>query len=239
MLQALIRRKLDAWSVRPEEIALESTTFSLSTEVPRPTDQRTEERLLTILPVAKLVTDTTQDFCRIKNISAGGMMGEAATLKADTGTQLYVELSSNQRIPGCVVWRRDNAIGIKFDQTVDLRELLANRRPRHGFRPRPPRLEVTCGATVKIGNLYHQTEVRDISLGGMKVALSNWQCVGKPVIVTVESLRPIRGKIRWYKGNQAGIVFDKPLTFDELAEWMGKRIELASLKVGAWDKNGR
>ncbi|HEY0445688.1 MAG TPA: PilZ domain-containing protein [Allosphingosinicella sp.] len=239
MFQALIRRKLDAWSVRPEEIALESTTFSLSTEVPRPTDARTEERLLAILPVAKLITDEVQDFCRIKSISAGGMMGEAATLNIETGADLYVELNSDQRIPGKVVWKRVTALGIKFDQNVDLRELLANRRPRHGFRPRPPRLEVTCGATVKIGSLYHHTQVHDISLGGMKVALSDWQCVGKSVIVTVESLRPIKGRIRWYKGNQAGIVFDKPLTFEELAEWMGKRVELASLKSGAWDRNGR
>lgn len=239
MFQALIRRKLDAWSVRPEEIALESTTFSLSTEVPRPTDQRTDQRLLAILPVAKLVTDGTQDFCRIKNISAGGLMGEAATLNLETGTDLYVELNSNQRIPGKVVWKRDNAIGIKFDQNVDIRELLANRRPRHGFRPRPPRLEVTCGATVKIGSLYHQTEVKDISLGGMKVTLNDWQCVGKPVVVTVESLRPIKGRVQWYKGIMAGIVFDKPLTFDELAEWMGKRVELASLKSGAWERGGR
>jgi hypothetical protein len=239
MFQALIRRKLDAWSVRPEEIALESTTFSLSTEVPRPTDQRTEERLLAILPVAKLVTDGKQDFCRIKNISAGGLMGEAASLQFETGTELYIELNSNQRIPGKVVWKRDTAIGIKFDQSVDIRELLANRRPRHGFRPRPPRLEVTCSATVKIGNLYHQTEVQDISLGGLKVALNDWQCVGKPVIVTVESLRPVRGKVQWYKGNLAGIVFDKSLTFDELAEWMGKRVELASLKSGAWERPTR
>jgi hypothetical protein len=26
-------------------------------------------------------------------------------------------------------------------------------------------------------------------------------------------------------------VFDKPLEFDELAEWVGKRLELASLKA--------
>jgi hypothetical protein len=163
-------------------------------------------------------------------------MGEAATLKCETGTELFVELSSDQRIPGKVVWKRDNAIGIKFDENVDLRELLANRRPRHGFRPRPPRLEISCGATVKIANLYHQTEIRDISLGGVKVTLNDWQCVGKPVIVTVESLKPIKGKVRWYKNGRAGIVFDKPLTFDELADWMGKRVELASLRVGAWDR---
>jgi PilZ domain len=237
MFQALIRRKLDQWSARPEEIALESTTFSLSTEVPRPTDQRTEERLLAILPVAKLVTDGSQDFCRIKNISAGGLMGEAASLSLETGTELFVELNSNQRIPGTVVWKRETTIGIKFDQNVDIRELLANRRPRHGFRPRPPRLDVTCGASVKIGELYHKTEIRDISLGGVKVMLSDWQCVGKPCVITIESLRPVKGHVQWYKGQLAGIVFDKPLTFDELAEWMGKRVELASLRSGAWDRN--
>lgn len=234
MFGALIRRKYAAARLSEDELAAESTTFSMSTAVPRPSERRTDERYVAILPVAKLVTDTSQDLCRIKNISAGGLMVEATTPQA-VGTELYVELRQDQRIPGQVVWVRDNSAGIKFDQNVDLRELLANRRPRSGFRPRPPRLEVTCGATVQIGKLYHKVEVRDISLGGIKVDLNDWQCTGKDVIVTVESLRPIRGHVRWYKGGSAGIVFDKPLTFEELAEWMGKRIEVASLRTGAWE----
>ena len=51
------------------------------------------------------------------------------------------------------------------------------------------------------------------------------------VVVVVESLRPIRGEIRWYSDRKAGIVFDEPLEFEELAEWVGKRLELASLKA--------
>ena len=35
----------------------------------------------------------------------------------------------------------------------------------------------------------------------------------------------------WYSERRAGIVFDKPLDFEELAEWIGKRLELASLKA--------
>jgi hypothetical protein len=92
---------------------------------------------------------------------------------------------------------------------------------------------------VRIGKLYHQVEVRDISQGGIKVALNDWQCAGKDVIVTIESLRPVKGRVRWYKGGHAGIVFDKPLGFEELAEWMGKRLEVASLRTGAWDKTRR
>ena len=238
MFQALIRRKLGSRGIDQDELALASTNFSLSTAVPRPTEQRTEERLQTVLPIAKLVTDQTQALCRIKNISTGGLMAET-TSPQEVGTHLYIELGPDQRIPGTIVWVREAAVGVKFDQNVDLRELLANRRPREGFRPRPPRLDVTCGATVQIGNLYHNVEVRDISLGGIKVAINDWKCTGKKVIVTIESLRPVKGHVRWYKGGQAGIVFDKPLSFEELAEWMGKRLELASLRTGAWNKPQR
>ncbi|HLL59830.1 MAG TPA: PilZ domain-containing protein [Allosphingosinicella sp.] len=238
MFEALIRRKNGAKRCTVDEYADESTLFSLTTEVPRPSERRTEERLQTILPVAKLVTEALEALCRIKNISVGGLMAEV-TAPVSVGTELYIEMNPDQRIPGRVVWARDGAIGVKFDQDVDLRELLANRRPREGFRPRPPRLEVTCGATVRIGKLYHQVEVRDISQGGIKVALNDWQCAGKDVIVTIESLRPVKGRVRWYKGGHAGIVFDKPLGFEELAEWMGKRLEVASLRTGAWDKTRR
>jgi hypothetical protein len=235
MLEALIRRKLGRGACNADEFAEESTLFTLSTDVPRPAERRTAERLHALLPVAKLVTDEANLLCRIKNISAGGLMAEVgAPLQVDT--RVWIELNSDQRIPGIVVWTRSGSVGVKFDRDVDLRELLANRKPRQGFRPRPPRLEVTCSATVQIGKLYHQVEVQDISLGGMKVALKDWECAGKAVIVTVESLRPVRGKVRWYKGGLAGIVFNKPLRFEDLAEWMGKRLEVASLRTGAWDR---
>lgn len=237
MFGGLIRRK-GAGGCTEDEFANESTLFSLTTEVPRPTDKRTDERLLALLPLAKLVTVDAQALCRIKNISAGGLHAEATTA-IPTGAELYVELAFEQRIPGTVVWTRHNSLGIKFDGDVDLRELLANRRPRNGYRARPPRLEISCGATVKIGGLYHKTEVRDISLGGLKVALHDWECVGKPASVAIESLRPINGRVRWYKMGMAGILFDKPLRFEELAEWMGKRLEVASLRTGAWDRSRR
>ncbi len=37
--------------------------------------------------------------------------------------------------------------------------------------------------------------------------------------------------MRWYSERKAGIVFDKPLEFQQLSEWVGKRLELASLKA--------
>jgi hypothetical protein len=227
MFGTLIRRKNLGASA---DEALETTLFSLTTDVPRPTDNRADERLLALLPVAKLVAADWQDLCRIRNISAGGIMAETTT-PHETGTAVRVELASGQEINSQIIWVRGTILGIKFDQTVDLREVLAARRPRIGFRPRPARLEIKCGGTIKLNGLYHKVEVKDISLGGIKIFLPQKTCVGKDVLVTIESLRAIKGTIRWQKDGLMGIVFHHPLSFDELAEWLGKRIEVASLRA--------
>ena len=94
-----------------------------------------------MLRVGKLIDAAgKQQLIKIKNLSAGGVMAIVAACP-QVGEQVQVELSS-QKIPASVVWTRDDMVGFKFDQNVDLGELLAGRKPRHGFRPRPPRLEI-------------------------------------------------------------------------------------------------
>jgi hypothetical protein len=230
MFASLIRRKSANLADGSSDAAFESTTVSLSTQVPRPTERRVDERVTAMLRVGKLITASgEQQLIKVKNMSAGGLAAIVPHAPA-IDEHVSVELSS-QKIPATVVWTRDNGIGLKFDQNLDLGELLAGRKPRHGFRPRPPRLEIQCKASVRVGKLYYSVDVHDISLGGLKVEPIEEYCVGKKVIVVVESLRPVKGEVRWFSDRKAGIVFDKPLEFDELSEWMGKRLELASLKA--------
>jgi hypothetical protein len=230
MFASLIRRK--TVQIAPgtiDESAFDSTTFSLSTTVPRPTERRADDRVAPILRIAKLVTGKGESLMRVRNMSAGGLMAEV-TSTPQVGEIVSIEFST-QKIPATVVWTREGSVGLKFDQNLDLGELLAGRKPRHGFRPRPPRLDVRCKASVRVGKVYYTVDVHDISMGGMKVEPIEEYCVGKQVVVVVESLRPIKGEVRWYSERRAGIVFEKPLDFEELAEWVGKRLELASLKA--------
>ena len=229
MFGSLIRKKQNpVWN--QDDVTFESTTFTLSTAVPRPAERRSDTRLLPTLRVAKMVGANSEQLIRVRNISAGGLFAETVQAPPPVGEQVSVELSS-QTIPSTVVWIREGTVGLKFDQNVDLGELLAGRKPRHGFRPRPPRLEVACKASVRVGKVYYTVDVHDISLGGMKVEPIEEYCLGKNVIVVVESLRPIKGQVRWFADRRAGIVFAKELKFEELAEWVGKRLELASLKA--------
>ena len=228
MFGSLIRRK-PARSYGEDESAFESTTFSLTTVVPRPVERREDERILPTLRIVKLTTDRGEQLMRARNVSAGGLAAELGQ-PVHVGEHVEIEFSS-QKIPATVVWIREGTAGFKFDQNIDLGELLAGRKPRHGFRPRPPRLDVQCKANLRVGKVYYSCDVHDISLGGMKVEPIEEYCLGKDVVVVVESLRPIKGQVRWFCDRKAGIVFDQPLSFEELAEWVGKRLELASLKA--------
>ena len=230
MFAELIRRKFGGERIGSSDAAFESTTVSLSTSVPRPAERRTDERLSAMLRVGKLTDNAgTEQLIKVKNMSAGGVMAIVARAP-EVGEHVSIELSS-QGIPSTVVWTRDDMVGLKFDGNVDLGELLAGRKPRHGFRPRPPRLDIPCKASVRVGKTYYTVDVHDISLGGIKVEPIEEYCVGKNVVVVVESLRPVKGEVRWYSDRRAGIVFERPLEFEELAEWVGKRLELASLKA--------
>lgn len=225
MFQALMKGRS-----RPDpEAAFDSTTFSLSTAVPRPAERREHGRIAPILRVTRLIQTRGEQLIRLRTLSAGGLMGDVGG-PCEIGEAVAIEFSS-QRIPAHVVWKREGSVGIKFDQSIDLGELLAGRKPRHAFRERPPRLEVSCRGSVRIGSQYHNVDVHDISLGGIKFGPIDDYCVGKRVTVVVESLRPIKGVVRWYSDRRAGVVFDRPLDFDELAEWVGKRLEFASLRA--------
>ncbi len=228
MFGALINRK-PRRAPGQDDLAFESTSFSLTTAVPRPAERRSDDRIPALLRVAKLTSERGEQLIRVRNMSAGGLMAEHGQ-PLEIGDVVSLEIGS-QKIPSLVVWKREGTCGIKFDQTVDLGELLAGRKPRHGFRARPPRLEVGCKASLRIDKTYYTVDVHDVSLGGMKVEPIDEYCLGKKVVIVVESLRPVKGEVRWFSDRRAGIVFDQPLSFEELAEWVGKRLEMASLKA--------
>ena len=89
-------------------------------------------------------------------------------------------------------------IGVKFDQKVDIGELLAGRKPRHGFRPRPPRLEVACKASVRLGKSYYTVGVHEFRSAASRSSRSRNIASARRSTVIVESFRPVTGEVRWY-----------------------------------------
>src|SRR6476469_2003362 len=116
MFADLIRRKFSGQAFSSSDAAFESTTVSLSTAVPRPAERRSDERVSAHLRVGKLSTaEGEQQLIKVKNLSAGGLMA-IVKKTPNVGDQLFVELSSPEKMPATVIWTRDDHIGLKFDQ---------------------------------------------------------------------------------------------------------------------------
>ena len=200
-----------------EEQPVETTLYSLSEIPPAPANRRDGERLLTLYRVGTIMLGERRELCLIKNISAGGMMIRAyGSVPLDA--RVAVELKSGQMIAGSVSWVRDQTVGIAFDATIDLIDILSH--SMQGPRPRMPRVEVDCYAAVRDGATALRMHVCDISQGGIKVETAALMASGSDVVASLPGLAPQPGVVRWVDRGFAGITFNRLLPLQELVGWL-------------------
>lgn len=62
------------------------------------------------------------ELCRVRNVSAGGIMCETARNHIE-GERIVVTLRSVGQVEATVVWTSAHRVGLAFDETIDPREL--------------------------------------------------------------------------------------------------------------------
>jgi hypothetical protein len=200
-----------------EEQPVETTLYSLSDQAPGPAERREDERHLTLFRVGSIMIGDRRELCLIKNISAGGMMIRAYCA-LETGIGISVELKRGEQIHGKVSWVTGDAAGITFDESVDVVELLAT--SMDGPRPRMPRVEVRCIASVRQGSNVYGMRAHDISQGGLKVESKRDLAIGSEVMVTLPGMPSKIGTVRWRDGSCYGITFSRLVALAELVQWL-------------------
>jgi hypothetical protein len=200
-----------------EEQPVETTLYSLSDAAPSPANRREGERFLTLYRVGAIMIDNRRELCLIKNISSGGMMIRAYCDVAPDA-RVSVELKSGHPIEGAVSWVRDASVGITFDAPVDVIDLLS--ASMDGPRPRMPRIEVDCFATVREGSNVLRTRVHDISQGGVKLECPTVLPSGGDVVVTLPGIEPQPAVVRWSDSGFIGITFNRLLALPILVDWL-------------------
>ena len=206
-----------------EEQPVETTLYSLSDHTPDPVERRDGERYLTLFRVGTIMVKDRRELCLIKNISEGGMMIRPYC-KLESGTAVSVELKRGEQIPGTVSWVRGDSAGISFDESIDVVELLAS--SMEGPRPRMPRVEVRCIASVRQGSNVYGMRAHDVSQGGLKVESTRDLDVGAEVLVTLPGLPSREAIVRWRDGRTYGITFRRLIALAELVEWLREQREL-------------
>jgi hypothetical protein len=199
---------------------VETTLYSLSDAPPEPVSQperRDGERLMTLYRVGSILVENRRELCLIKNISAGGMMIRLYCSVAE-GTPVTVELKSGQPIQGKISWTKDQTAGVAFNRPVDVIDILSS--SMEGPRPRMPRIEVNCHATLREGANMLRVAVCDVSQGGLKIKTDTIFQQGADVIVTLAGLDPQPGIASWNLNGYAGITFNRLLPLGELVTWL-------------------
>jgi hypothetical protein len=200
-----------------EEQPVETTLYSLSDQAPCPNNRREGDRHMTLYRVGSIMIGDRRELCLIKNISGGGMMIRAYCPIAE-GTALSVELKSGQPVTGKVSWVKDQNVGVAFDQAVDVVEILS--ASADGPRPRMPRIEVDCVATVRDGANIYRLPVRDISQGGIKAKGDPVLEHGCDLSVSLPGLDPQPAALRWRQDGHLGISFNRLIPLGELVAWL-------------------
>lgn len=167
--------------------------------------------------VGSITIGERRELCLIKNISAGGMMIRAYCAIAQ-GTALSIELKSGQPVTGRATWIKDHNVGVTFDEAVDVIEILS--ASADGPRPRMPRIEVDCLATVRDGANIYRLPVCDISQGGIKVKGDPLLDHGCDLSVSLPGLTPQPAALRWREDGHLGISFNRLIPLAELVAWL-------------------
>ena len=199
---------------------VETTLYSLSDAPPAPAadcDRREGQRHMTLYRVGSILVEDRRELCLIKNISAGGMMVRLYCSIGE-GTPVTVELKSGQPVNGRISWTRDHHAGIEFDETIDVIDILST--SMDGPRPRMPRIEARCHATLRDGANMLRVQACDISQGGLKIRCETVVAPGSDIIVSLPGLEPQPGIACWNDNGCIGITFNRLLPLAELVAWL-------------------
>ena len=197
---------------------VETTLYSLSDAPPlAEAERRDGQRHMTLYRVGSILVDGRRELCLIKNISAGGMMIRLYCKIAE-GSSVTVELKSGQPVVGTITWTKDLNAGVEFDEPIDVVDILSS--TADAPRPRMPRVETSCYATLRDGANLLRVRVCDISQGGLKVECQTIVPRGNDVIVTLPGLEPQPGLACWVEDGFIGVTFNRLIPLGELVDWL-------------------
>ena len=173
-------------------------------------------RVVTMRMIARLETQRGDWPCRVRNVSASGMMVETAAAVADA-EQVRIELRNSQIIEGKIVWAEAPRAGIQFTAPVELAVLLG-RTP--GPKPRAPRLSTLCPARISMERRTGTAMLIDLSQGGGRLQTSLPLRPGDQLTIAVPGFSAKRAAVRWVRRDQAGVAFIEMLPFAQFADWL-------------------
>ncbi|QIG52955.1 PilZ domain-containing protein [Altererythrobacter sp. BO-6] len=192
----------------------------MSARFEREDEQRLRPRTVTVYKPVLVETAEVAAFCLLRDISPSGMMARTYVEYAE-GSAIKVTFGCDLSVEGKVVWSRDARVGIEFDKSIDVPLLLQQLSIGlpSGLKRRSPRLQIRTFAYLSLTGRRMPVELIDISQNGVKVNAPYLQPEDE-VTIELSGMSMKRATVRWTHTGFAGLKFQVPLDFNQLAEWV-------------------
>ena len=189
-------------------------------ELPPEAENRETPRFALLLRIAKLAASVGEYICVIRDVSVSGLRLKLFhRLPPEQRLDLVLANGLQYRIE--VVWQREGEAGFRFLDAVDVEAFLAEASP---FPRRPLRLHFQVPAMVVAGSMRGAATIHDISQQGTRFESGLLLMRHQPIQLEVRGLPALSGHVRWARGSEYGVIFERSFRLDELARHAGHLI---------------
>lgn len=176
-----------------------------------------------VLLMARMVTDSADDFCIVSNISPEGACIES-TLPLTAPDTITLDFGNLLKVSGKVRWTAGQRAGIAFDHAVDLAPLCSRGTDPSALpdtRRGHPRVRRCADLHIQHEGATRAGELHDISPSGFGVELDSVALTpGDRILVELPQIGQRMASVRWTADQRAGAAFDRPLPLWVLDRWL-------------------
>ena len=178
-----------------------------------PAELRAAPRHALLIRSAKLIVDAAEYLCVLRDASDTGV---SLRLFHDVPASRFMvlELQNQERHSIELVWRDGERMGLRFREPVDVSRLIEMRTP---FEKRPIRVRLNVPGLIGVGDATAICAILDLSQHGAKIACGRTFALDQRVLLVAEGMPRISARVRWRKGDQAGLSFETTFQLAELA----------------------
>lgn len=181
--------------------------------VPAFADMRGAQRFALLIRAAKLVCDSGEFLCVVRDVSATGLRLKLFH-PLPPGDRMAIELANGEFYLVEKVWERDGFAGFRFAAAIDVRDFIdePSRWPR-----RPIRVKIAIPAVLRVDGTVLSARIADLSQHGARIVCDHHLAVEQRVKLEAAGLPPLHANICWRSRPTYGLVFQQRFTLDQLA----------------------
>lgn len=176
-------------------------------------DMRGAQRFTLLIRTAKLVCESGEYLCIIRDVSETGLrLRLFHALPAEA--RMALELANGELYFIERVWERDSHAGFRFAAPIDVQAFIGEVSP---YPKRQMRLRLQFPAVLTAGDQASVATVRDLSAQGAGIETARYLALGQRVKLEGAGFPAIMTKVCWRNGSDYGLVFEQVFALEAFA----------------------